>query len=93
MFNVDPPELTVASAVTVYTLSTLAIVNTSPAWGAEVKTYTNVFLSDGTDGIDVRTICSNGQAVTINNIKFQLVNGSAAVMTNMEDDDFTGDTP
>ena len=60
---------------------------------AEVKTYTNVFLSDGTDGIDVRTICSNGQAVTINNIKFQLVNGSAAVMTNMEDDDFTGDTP
>jgi len=31
MFNVDPPELTVASAVTVYTLSTPAIVNTSPA--------------------------------------------------------------
>ena len=40
MFNVDPPELTVASAVTVYTLSTPAIVNTSPAWGAAVRPST-----------------------------------------------------
>lgn len=60
---------------------------------AKVKTYTNVFLSDGTDGIDIRTICSNGQGMTINNIKFQLVNGNAGVMTNMDSVDFVGDTP
>ena len=60
---------------------------------AEVKTYTNVFLSDGTDDIDIRTNCDNGQAVTINNIKFQLVNGNAGVMFNMDATDFTGDAP
>ncbi len=59
---------------------------------ASVKTYTDVFISNGTGGIDIRTICANGQSVTIDNIKLQLVNGNAGVMTNMSADNIEGDS-
>ena len=40
---------------------------------ASVTGFTDTFVSDGTGGIDIRTICSNGQAVTIDNISLKEV--------------------
>ena len=40
---------------------------------ASVTGFTDTFVSDGTGGIDVRTTCSNGQAVTIDNISLKEV--------------------
>ena len=38
-----------------------------------VKGFTDTFVSDGTGGIDIRAVCSNGQAVTIDNISLKEV--------------------
>ena len=60
---------------------------------ASVKSYTDFFISNGTGGIDIRTNCTNGQSVTIDNIKLQLVNGNPGRMSNMATDALEGDTP
>ncbi len=40
---------------------------------ASITSFSDTFVSDGTGGIDVRTICSNGQAVTVDNISLKEV--------------------
>ena len=50
---------------------------------ASVTSFTDTFVSDGTGGIDIRTICSNGQAVTIDNISLKEV-GTATGWTDAD---------